>query len=202
VTVVLAALAVSGRAHPIVAAWIEAAKPYIAAHAVGGAFVFAAAAAVSAMLVFVSSLILVPLGVAMWGKATCFALLWIGWLAGGCLSYGIGRFFGRPAVRHLLSAATFDRYESRIPRNAPFRTALIVQLTVPSDVAGYFFGTLAYPFRRYVAAIALAELPFAAGTVFVGAAFVERSAATFIIAIAVVLLVVLFTWRRGHAESA
>lgn len=196
--VFLAALAVSARTHQLLSGWIEAVQPYIAAHAVAGAVTFGAIAAVSAMLVFVSSVMLVPLGVALWGKAGCLALLWAGWFAGGCLTYTIGRFLGRPAVRHLISAASFERYESHIPRTAPFRTALIVQLTVPSDVAGYFFGLFAFPLRRYLPALAVAELPYATGAVFVGAAFIERSAVTFGIAMAVVAALAFLTWKRGR----
>lgn len=197
--IVLAALAISARAHHVVAAWIAVVQPHIEAHEVAGPVMFAVTAALSAMLVFVSSLLLVPLGVALWGKAGCFALLWAGWFAGGCLSYAIGRFLGRPAVRHLLSAATFERYEALIPRNAAFRTAVLVQLTVPSDVAGYFFGIVSFPFRTYMAAIALAELPYAIGAVYVGAAFIERSATTFAIAIGLVLVILLISRRRASA---
>ena len=57
-------------------------------------------ATASAMLAFLSSAIIVPIGVYAWGSVNCFLLLWIGWLLGGVLTYAIGYTLGRPvAVR-------------------------------------------------------------------------------------------------------
>jgi hypothetical protein len=73
-----------------------AASVIIEQHRVLGAVVFVVASALSAMLVFFSAVLLVPVGIETWGSLGCFLLLWLGWLLGGVLTYGIGRSLGRP----------------------------------------------------------------------------------------------------------
>ena len=53
-------------------------------HPVPGAVVFVLMSALSAMLMFFSSVLLVPIGIQAWGEAGCFLLLWAGWRRGGC----------------------------------------------------------------------------------------------------------------------
>lgn len=45
---------------------------------------------------------------------------------------------------------------------------------MPSEIPGYLLGTVRYSFFRYVAALALAELPYAVGTVMLGSGFLHR----------------------------
>ena len=59
------------------------AEPMIAAHPVLGAVVFVLLSAVSAMLAFFSSALLVPAAVFAWGNTLAVGLLWLGWLLGG-----------------------------------------------------------------------------------------------------------------------
>jgi uncharacterized membrane protein YdjX (TVP38/TMEM64 family) len=51
---------------------------------------------------------------------------------------------------------------------------LLLQLALPSEIPGYLLGLLRYRFWRYIAALALAELPYALATVYIGASFIER----------------------------
>ena len=143
-------------------------------HPVPGAVVFVLMSALSAMLMFFSSVLLVPIGIQAWGEAGCFLLLWAGWALGGVTTYAIGRWFGRPMIERMLTREQIASYEGRVPQQESFWTALLVQLAFPSDVVGYFFGLLRYRRRVYFAALLCAEFPYAFGTVFLGSAFVER----------------------------
>lgn len=172
----------------------------MAEHAVLGAFAFVAASALSAMLVFFSSVLLVPLGIELWGSAGCLLLLWAGWFLGGVLSYTIGRYFGRPAVESLVSRQRMLDLEQRIPTAHGFWSALMVQLAFPSDVAGYFFGLLRFPPAVYLAALACAEFPFAFGTVFLGTAFIEQAWAPLLIGALFAGAVLLWQRRRRHRK--
>ena len=100
------------------------AKPLISQHPVSGAAVFVLLAAVSALLAFFSSTLLVPAAVYTWGNALTAALLW--------------------------------------------------QLVLPSELPGYLCGYLGVPFRTYISAVAVAELPYAIGAVLVGDSVVNR----------------------------
>ena len=146
----------------------------IATSPVLGVVIFVLLAALSAMLVFFSGLLLVPIGIDAWGPLVCFLLLWSGWFLGGVITYSIGRRFGRPAVLRMLSEEKMARYENRIPQASSFAAALLTQLVLPSDISGYFFGLLGYRARVYLGSLALAELPYALATVYLGTAFMER----------------------------
>lgn len=145
-----------------------------------GMLLFVLLAAFSAMLAFFSSAALVPLALYTWGKLACALLLWIGWALGGTLAYAIGRTLGRPVVKSLLPAATLAHYEDRISRHTPLTVVWLFQLALPSEVPGYLLGLVRYPFSRYLVALLLAELPWAAGTVYLGQTFLERQIPVFL----------------------
>jgi uncharacterized membrane protein YdjX (TVP38/TMEM64 family) len=197
--IIAALLAYSEEIHRQIVTIIALAEPVIATSPVLGAVIFVVLAALSAMLVFFSGLLLVPVGIDAWGPEGCFLLLWGGWFLGGLVTYSIGRQFGRPAVLRLVSAEKLARYENRIPESGSFLTAFLAQLVLPSDISGYFFGLLGYPPRVYLGSLMLAELPYALGTVYLGAAFMERQY-LLLLAVAAVGLVVLalaFLRRRN-----
>jgi len=195
-------LAQSDQLHEQVVSAIGRIDPIIKRHPVGGAVLFAGLAGASAMLVFFSSVLLVPIGVAAWGKTVCMLLLLTGWTLGGVLTYTIGRFLGRPVVEKMLSRKVIDLYENRIPRSAPFLTLVLIQIAVPSDVSGYFFGLLRFKAGVYLSALILAEIPYALGTVFLGAAFIERQYSLLFAAGGVALLVVSAVWFRVKRARA
>lgn len=164
-------------------------------HRVLGAFVFVIAAALSAMLMFFSAVLLVPLGIEAWGSFGCFLLLWLGWFVGWVVTYAIGRSLGRPAVDTLLRDRPLGELERRVPAARGFWGALSIQLVFPSDLGGYFFGLLHYPRASYLAALACAELPYALGTVYLGAAFVEGAYVPLLVGGALAAVLLFWQWR-------
>jgi uncharacterized membrane protein YdjX (TVP38/TMEM64 family) len=163
-----------------------------------GTVLFVLLAALSAMLVFFSGLLLVPIGIQVWGPAGCFLLLWSGWFLGGVITYSIGRHFGRPVVLRMLSEKKMARYENRVPPATSFVAATLAQLALPSDISGYFFGLLGYRARIYLGSLALAELPYAFGTVYLGNAFVERQYMLLLAAAALGLVLFAVLWVRSR----
>lgn len=195
-------LTLSDTVHQQIAAGIATVEPVIAQHRVLGALIFMGLAALSAMLVFFSGVLLVPVGVQTWGELGCFFLLWSGWCLGGLATYAIGHRLKRPAVQRMLSEGMINRYESRIPAGGSFLTAVLVQLAVPSDVAGYFFGLLGYPLRVYFGALMLAELPYALGTVFLGNAFMQKQYVLLLSAAGIALVALGLTWLRWRHQRS
>ncbi|HSN67834.1 MAG TPA: VTT domain-containing protein [Thermoanaerobaculia bacterium] len=154
---------------------LTVAEEIVRRHPNAGMLTFVALAAVSAILAFFSSAVIVPLGVKAWGEtSTCF-LLWLGWLLGGALTYAVGRFLGRGTIRLLVSEERVAWYEERVGKRLRFPTVLLFQLALPSEIPGYVLGTLRYPFTRYLLALALAELPFAIGATYLGWTFLRGS---------------------------
>jgi uncharacterized membrane protein YdjX (TVP38/TMEM64 family) len=171
---VLLAIAAFEPLHQAIAARLDAAGDWIANHRAAGAVLFVVLAATSAMVAFFSSSVLVPAALQVWSATACLAMLWCGWIAGGVASYLIARYLGRPVVLRLASARTLARYEATVTNAASFGLVLLFQLAVPSELPGYVFGMVGYRFLTYLAALAIAELPYAIATVYASSAFLHR----------------------------
>ena len=131
------------------------------------------------MVAFFSTGVIVPVALVTWGAGGTFVLLWLGWILGGVVAYSLSRFLGRRVATVLISADALA-YGDRISGQASFGLILLFQLGVPSEIPGYVLGVLRYPFLTYLAALALAELPYAIATVYLGDSFLERRGALLI----------------------
>ena len=171
--VILASLDSTYHAMRALIAWAET---IVAAHEVAGAVIFIAMSALSAMLAFVSTAVVVPIAIEAWGKLFTVLFLWIGWLSGGTLAYCIGRFLGRRVVRVFMPDEKLRPYETRLRGMITFGRVLLFQFALPSEIPGYVLGLLACPFHIYVMGLALAEFPFAVGAVYLGEGFLQRNA--------------------------
>jgi uncharacterized membrane protein YdjX (TVP38/TMEM64 family) len=173
-------IAASAGLHGAVERAFEAVGALLEHHPVTGALAFTGLAAMSAMFAFFTSAVVVPVGVQHWGGFLTGLLLWVGWLIGGATSYAIGRFFGARVMGLLVSPTRVRYYQERVGQLASFRTLLLFQSAVPSEVPGYVLGTVRGPFLKYLAVQALAELPYAAGAVLLGDGFLRRQYALMI----------------------
>lgn len=190
--------------HEAVQAVLEAARPIIRHHEVLGVLLFGLLSALSAVLFFFSSALLVPVAMHAWGKPWTLLILWTSWLVGAAASYWLGRKPGRKLARWLGSERHIQQYEHAITAEATFTKVLLFQLAVPSEIPGYVLGALKYPFRRYLAARALAEVPFAIGAVYLGDSFLRRQYGLLVaIALAGVALSGLaLAWLHRKVEGA
>lgn len=153
---------------------LAAAEPLIAGHPYLGAIVFVLLAALSAVLAFFSSALLLPPAVFTWGNTVTFVLLWLGWLLGGAFTFALGRGLRRPQGAAPRASSQFDFYLQRAPGEFTFVLVLLLCLALPSEIPGYLCGYLGVRFRTYFAALALAELPYAVGAVLLGDGVVNR----------------------------
>lgn len=169
----LAAIASSSAVHDALRTGLGMTDGLIAQHAVAGMVSFVALAGVSAMLAFVSIALAIPAAVSAWGTPGTAALLWLGWILGGIATYSVGRFLGRPVVRWLAAEAALRKVEALMPAEAQLAWIVLLQLALPSELPGYVLGLLGYPLVRYATALAIAELPYALATVYLGKSFIE-----------------------------
>jgi uncharacterized membrane protein YdjX (TVP38/TMEM64 family) len=151
-----------------------AAEPLLAAHPYLGAAAFVVLAALSAILAFFSSALLLPPAVFTWGSEVTLGLLWLGWLLGGLCTYALGRSLRRPLWSASSTSSQFDFYRQRAPSEVTFALALLLCLALPSEIPGYLCGYLAVRLRTYLTALALAELPYAAGAVLLSDGVIHR----------------------------
>jgi uncharacterized membrane protein YdjX (TVP38/TMEM64 family) len=193
-------VAASGPLHGAAEGAIGLVEGMIGQHPGWGAFAFLTLAALSAMLAFFSIVALIPVATHHWGQATTVALLWVGWLAGGAMAYGVGRFLGSRVARALVSAPRIEYLEERLTARAPFWMIVLLQLAVPSEIPGYVLGSLRYRFPAYFLALALAELPFAVGAVALSSGFLDRRYGMMVLVGAVGLGALAWAIRRLRRE--
>jgi uncharacterized membrane protein YdjX (TVP38/TMEM64 family) len=153
---------------------LSAAEPLIAAHPYVGAVVFVVLAALSAILAFFSSALLLPAAVFAWGNTVTLGLLWLGWLLGGMCTYALGRGLRRPHGRAPRTSRQLDFYLQRVRGELTFALVLLLQLAIPSEIPGYLCGYIGVRRRTYVSALAMAEFPYAVGAVMLGDGVVNR----------------------------
>jgi uncharacterized membrane protein YdjX (TVP38/TMEM64 family) len=206
VAVVLAAIVVSTPLHALLVSALDRASTIISEHPRLGVIVFVLFSALSAMMVFMSSVVLVPIAIYTWGERTALVLLWLGWFAGGVAAYTIGRKIGRTMLVTVLREK-FTRYEQRVSADATFGKVLIFFLSVPSELPGYVMGLLRYPFKRFLAVLAIAEIPFAVLTIYAGESFLQRNVPMLlllgVLAVAVIVLLrkIEARWERTAATD-
>lgn len=181
---------------------LDGVAPILAAHAILGPLLFIAVSALSAMVTFVSSAVLVPAAVVAWGQVRTAILLWTAWIVGGSVAWALGRALGRPVVRRLVGDDRFEAFSRRFGAGTRFPVLVLFQLSVPSEVPGYVLGTAGTPFFRYLAALALAELPFAIGAVGLGQSLVDGKALPLVVlgAVGVAVSFAAMRWLGREVE--
>lgn len=200
----LVALAWSEPVHRAVILVFEVARGIMQEHPVAGPLLFVILSALSAMLAFFSSAVLVPAAVYAWGPVASVALLWAGWMLGGVLSYALAYRFGQRALRWAAPGKSFSRYEHQLRRTASFGSIVLFQLALPSEIPGFVLGLVRYPIGRYLFALALVELPYAVGTTLLGVGFVSRRIGLLVSLGALVLLATVVlgrAWRRQFGRG-
>lgn len=175
VVLVATLVAASEPLHRTTRSVLALAQPVIQEHVVAGGVLFVLLSGLSAMVVFFSTAILTPIAVEAYGRTITVLLLWLGWILGGFTAYAIGRLLGRRVVSWFVDPRRLRDYERRARSAVSFRHVLLFQLAVPSEIPGYVFGLARYRFRTFAAAMALGELPFAVGAVYLGASFLDRN---------------------------
>jgi uncharacterized membrane protein YdjX (TVP38/TMEM64 family) len=162
------------------------AKVMMNAHPVIGAAIFFLFAGVSAMFAFTSSVVLVPAANLVWGKLITFLLLWGGWIAGAIAAFGIGNV-ARPLLFRLGYRDTLEKYQQFASKRMKFWTVLLFCFAIPSEVPGYVFGGLRYPFLKFLVAIVIVESIYAFGIVIAGESLTAAKPFPFLVTIAILL---------------
>jgi uncharacterized membrane protein YdjX (TVP38/TMEM64 family) len=190
--VTVAALATFAFLSPTFKGWIESVTDWAAdimkAHPVAGSVVFFLLSAIGSMLAFASSLVLVPPANEVWGKPVTFLLLWGGWTAGAVAAYFIG-YFARPLLYRLVSRQKLREYGDIVSKRMKLWAAILLCIAAPSELPGYLFGGLHYPFWKFIAAISVAEAVYALGVIIAGESLMEAKPATVAAAVGILIAV-------------
>jgi len=164
-----------------------------------GMAVFVLIAMLSAMLAFFSSAVFVPVAVYTWGAGVTLILLWVGWLLGGVVSFCIGRFLGRRVAAILIGEEKIAGWQSQLTQRSRFIHILLFQAMVPSEIPGYVLGILRYRFSLYLTALAITELPYVIGVIYLGESFLKGDSTIIIVlGISVVVLGIVLIRFKGR----
>ena len=164
-----------------------------------GIAVFVLIAMLSAMLAFFSSAVFVPVAVYTWGAGVTLILLWVGWLLGGVVSFCIGRFLGRRVAAILIGEEKIAGWQSQLTQRSRFIHILLFQAMVPSEIPGYVLGILRYRFSLYLTALAITELPYVIGVIYLGESFLKGDSTIIIVlGISVVVLGIVLIRFKGR----
>lgn len=189
--------------HEAVRRLLESVRVIIVHYPTAGLLLFVLLSALSGMLVFFSSVIIIPVAVYAWGKLLTMALLFGGWMIGGVGSYLLGRYPGRRIFKRMIPARKIRHYEKMISDKTPFAVILLFQIALQSEIPGYVLGAACYDFRRYLAALALTQLPFAIGAIYLSESFIGRKYLMLVAlgAAAILVSIVAFRLFRKHVGS-
>jgi len=200
VLIAIVAVAASDTTHGAIQTLLEYVRAAIVRHPTTGKFLFLLLAVVSGALAFFSSAIVIPVAVYTWGRPLTFALLWAGWMIGGTASYLIGRYPGRRLFKRIFPERKMRNYEKAISAKTPFFVVVLFQVALQSEIPGYVLGAARYDLRRYLLALALCELPYAVGAIYLSESFIGRNYVLLVSLGASAILVSLLAFRyfRKH----
>lgn len=196
----VALLASSSALHGFLLEILASAEGIVRERPVLGVVVFIALAAASAMLAFVSSAVIAPVAILVWGKTVSMLLLWTGWILGGVIAYSIGRYLGRPVVKRLSRGPQLEQYEQAVKGQHSFFFALLFQFALPSEVPGYLLGLARFSWRKYLLVLLIAELPYAVATIYLSDSFLRRQTMLLMALAAVVVGSSAFALNALHAK--
>ena len=164
------------------------AKEIMSANPVLGAVVFFLFAVVSAMLAFASSAALVPSANLVWGQPVTFLLLWGGWVTGAAIAFAIGNL-SRPLLNRLGYDETLKKYQQLLSKRMRFWLVLLFCFALPSEIPGYLFGGMHYPFWKFLLAAAIAEAVYAGGLIVAGDSLLAATPFPFLLIVGVLIVI-------------
>ncbi len=151
--------------------WIES---VIMSQPLLGTVAFFIFSALSAVLAFASTVLLIPSAILVWGMPLTFLLLLGGWIIGAIFTYWIGSRFARPALTFFVREEKLSRYELLVSKEARFWMILLFCLAVPSEIPGFILGAMRYDFAKFVSAVIIAEAVYALGSVLIAQNILDK----------------------------
>jgi uncharacterized membrane protein YdjX (TVP38/TMEM64 family) len=140
-----------------------------------GAVIFILIETAAVMLSPLSSVPFLIIVIDIWGKL--FALLYsmIGGMLGASLSYLIGKYALVPAMKLFVPQKRIEEFQKIIEKHSSFLLIVLFRLAMPVEIPGYVLGLTKYSFWKYLAATAIAFLPFYILSIYAGEAFIQKN---------------------------
>ncbi|MFA5942522.1 MAG: VTT domain-containing protein [Candidatus Paceibacterota bacterium] len=173
--------------------------PFLEQSGVFGAAFFVLLTALFVVFVFPPDIVLlIPLGVILWGPLPAALLLIAGWTLGALAAFSIARRFGLPLVTRIIGTERVAKLTEKVPRTDVFWSIVVLRMVVPVDLLSYALGLWSQvPLRTYLLATMIGVAPFGFFFAFVGALPFWYQLAAFAVAFAGVSYVIV-TRMKGN----
>ena len=114
------------------------------------------------------------------------------------MSRGAGR---RRVAAILIGEEKLAGWQSQLTQRSRFIHILLFQAVLPSEIPGYVLGILRYRFSLYLTALAITELPYVIGVIYLGESFLSGEGTIIIVlGIAVVVLGIVSIGFKGRGS--
>lgn len=81
-----------------------------------------------------------PLASNLWGWEIAGIINSTGWIIGGLIAFWIGRRYGEPLVKKLISLDQLRKYEKMMPEEDLLWAVILLRMTIPVDILSYGLG--------------------------------------------------------------
>ncbi|MEK7160547.1 MAG: VTT domain-containing protein [Patescibacteria group bacterium] len=94
----------------------------------------------SEVVVPVSSLVILPLAVSVWGSLFTAIITLIGWFIGAIISFWLARRFGQPFIGKIIDIKRLEQLSHFVPEKNLFWAVIILRIIFPVDIFSYILG--------------------------------------------------------------
>lgn len=127
-----------------------------------GAVLFVVFTAVFVIFIIPLDLVLlIPLGVHLWGPLPTAFLSITGWTIGASTAFSVARRWGLPVVSRMVGDERVREFHDRIPKSNLFWSVVGLRMLVPVDLLSYAIGLFSHmSWEVYVLATLIGVAPF------------------------------------------
>lgn len=157
---------------------------------------------VETVLAPLTALPIIAIAANIWGPILTALLSILGWAVGSLISFWIGREYGFPIVKHLISEKKIKKIESLIPERNIFLGVVLLRIAIPVDILSYVLGMFTrIKWRTYTLATIIGITPLAFLFAFIGKVpFVYQILAALIAGIILILIVIYSITRKKPSK--
>jgi len=154
---------------------------------------------ISTVVAPISALPLIVVASNLWGWFWAGLLSILGWTIGSLIAFSIARKYGVPLVSKFVSLEKINRIEKRVPQSNLFMAVVFLRIVAPVDIISYALGLFSkISTGKYILATVIGITPFAFIFAFTGTLPFIFQIIVVIIAIILMLIGFMITFRRKH----
>lgn len=138
----------------------------------------------------------------IWGPMLAFLLTVLGWALGSLIAFGIGRKYGVPLFKNIISLEKLARIEKLIPEKNIFLGIIILRIVIPVDLLSYVLGIFTrIKWKTYALATLIGIIPAAFLLAYVGnIPFIYQLILALSAGIIVLLFLIIRTLRKKDSK--